>query len=119
MFAEQRQSSGTQQRWIGKRPPEIRQMSMKPMLDVQRAACACDGGCPRCAKASPAPESSDQTRSLVNDVVRSPGTALDSGTRALMEGHFGGDLGGVRIHTDSRAAESSRAINARAYTAGS
>ncbi len=35
-----------------------------------------------------------------------------------MEPRFGHDFSGVRVHTDSRAAESARAVNAHAYTVG-
>jgi hypothetical protein len=35
-----------------------------------------------------------------------------------MEAHFGCDFGGVRLHTDARAACSARALGAAAYTAG-
>jgi Zn-dependent peptidase ImmA (M78 family) len=35
-----------------------------------------------------------------------------------MESRFCSDFGNVRIHTDSRGAESARAVNARAYTVG-
>jgi hypothetical protein len=36
-----------------------------------------------------------------------------------MEPRFGYDFSGVRVHTDARAAESARAVDARAYTVGS
>jgi hypothetical protein len=56
--------------------------------------------------------------SLVHQVLRSPGQPLDSGLRAFMEPRFGRDFGGVRVHSDREAAESARAVNALAYTAG-
>jgi uncharacterized protein DUF4157 len=55
---------------------------------------------------------------IVQDVLSSPGQALDSETRAFMEPRFGHDFSGVRVHTDERAAESARAVNALAYTVG-
>jgi hypothetical protein len=55
---------------------------------------------------------------IVHEVLNSPGQQLDSMTRAFMEPRFGRDFGGVRVHTDGRAAESARAVNARAYTVG-
>jgi len=96
---------------------------------LQRA-CACGGGCPRCQeeysshphvqtmgvhshgiqKAEVPPE--------VNEVLRSPGQALDVGTRNFMGPRFGQDFSQVRVHTDAKAARSVRAINALAYTAG-
>ncbi len=47
------------------------------------------------------------------------GQPLDASTRATMEPHFGQDFSQVRVHTDGQAAESARAIDARAYTMGS
>ena len=55
---------------------------------------------------------------IVQDALRSPGQALDPATRAVMEPHFGHDFSQVRVHTDSEAADSARAVNARAYTVG-
>ena len=55
---------------------------------------------------------------VVHDALRSPGQALDAHTRTSMEASFGHDFSDVRVHTDSRAAESARAVNASAYTVG-
>jgi len=55
---------------------------------------------------------------IVHEVLSSSGNPLDANTRAFMEPRFGYDLGGVRIHTDSKAAESAQAVNALAYTVG-
>lgn len=55
---------------------------------------------------------------IVNEVLRSPGQPLDGPTRAFMEPRFGHDFGRVRVHTDAKAAESARAVNALAYTVG-
>src|SRR6185436_6855081 len=54
----------------------------------------------------------------IEKVLRSPGQALDPATRAFMEPRFGHDFSRVRVHTDTRAAESARAVNALAYTVG-
>jgi hypothetical protein len=57
--------------------------------------------------------------SPVKDVVGSGGGApLDAETRGFMESRLGHDFGGVRIHTDDRASESAKAVNAHAYTVG-
>lgn len=56
---------------------------------------------------------------IVNEVLSSPGQPLDRETQAFFEPRFGHNLSHVRIHTDSRAIESARSINARAYTVGS
>jgi len=55
---------------------------------------------------------------IVSEVLHSPGQPLDTNTRAFMEPRFGHDFSGVRVHTDAKAAESARAVNALAYTAG-
>jgi hypothetical protein len=55
---------------------------------------------------------------IVHEVLRSPGQPLDAATRAFMEPRFGYDFSRVRVHTDTQAAESARAVNALAYTVG-
>ena len=56
---------------------------------------------------------------VVHDVLNSGGgQPLDATTRAFMEPRFGHDFSRVRVHTDERAAESARAVNALAYTVG-
>ena len=55
----------------------------------------------------------------VGDVLRSHGSPLEASTRTFMESRFGHDFSGVRGHTDARAHESARALNASAYTVGS
>ncbi len=63
---------------------------------------------------------SEEERSPVLDVVGSGGgSPLDTDTRADMESRLGHDFGDVRVHTDSRAHDSARAVNAHAYTVGS
>ncbi len=46
------------------------------------------------------------------------GTPLQADVRPQMEYGFGADFGSVRIHTDSKATELNREINARAFTHG-
>jgi hypothetical protein len=55
---------------------------------------------------------------IVHEALNSPGQPLDAATRAYFEPRFGSDFGEVRVHTDSRAVESARAVNALAYTVG-
>lgn len=56
---------------------------------------------------------------IVNEVLNSgTGQALDGATRSIMEPRFGHDFSKVRVHTDDRAAESTQAVNALAYTVG-
>jgi len=53
---------------------------------------------------------------IVNEVLNSPGEALDLDTRAFFEPRFGYDFSRVRIHTDAQAAESAHSLHALAYT---
>jgi hypothetical protein len=55
---------------------------------------------------------------IVHDVLGSPGRPLDACARSFFEPRFARDFSRVRVHTDERAAESARAVNAAAYTAG-
>ncbi len=62
----------------------------------------------------------EEDRSPVLDVVGSgAGTPLDKDTRTDMESRLGHDFGDVRVHTDSGAHDSAKAVNAHAYTVGS
>ncbi len=65
--------------------------------------------------AMPAPR---EAPPVVHEALHSPGQALDLTAREIMEQRFGHDFSGVRVHTDSKAAESARAVNALAYTVG-
>ena len=93
---------------------------------LQRS-CDCGGGCSECS-AEPRVQLSDpQTDGaaaasappVVDEVLRSPGAPLDHGTRGFMEALFAHDFRDVRLHSDAKAAESARAVNALAYTVGS
>ena len=55
---------------------------------------------------------------IVHDVLNSPGQALEPSTRGFMESRFNHDFSQVRVHTDSRAADSARALQAQAFTVG-
>jgi hypothetical protein len=56
--------------------------------------------------------------SPVHEVLRTPGEPLGAATRHFMESRFGDDFSRVRIHTDTKAAQSSQSIKAQAYTTG-
>jgi hypothetical protein len=97
---------------------------------VLRRKCACgnramNGPCEKCKASTarlqrePAREpSAAEAPSIVNEVLRSRGEPLDATTRTFFEARFGHDFSRVRVHTDGQAAESSRAVNALAYTVG-
>jgi hypothetical protein len=50
--------------------------------------------------------------------LHSGGSPLPKTTRAFFEPRFGVDFNHVRVHTDSRAAETANSLNARAFTFG-
>jgi hypothetical protein len=55
---------------------------------------------------------------IVEQVLQNGGGSLPDELRAEMEHRFANDFSNVRVHTDSRAAESAAAVGARAYTVG-
>jgi Domain of unknown function (DUF4157) len=55
---------------------------------------------------------------IVHEVLQSSGQPLDPATRAFMELRFNHDFSHVRVHTDTKAAESADAVTAQAYTVG-
>ena len=104
-------------------------ISSSTLPGVQRCACGKSAGgggqCEECKASSTSLQrvSSGNTHPdtappIVHEVLRSPGEPLDSATRAFMEPRIGHDFSDVRVHTDSRAGESARAVNALAYTVG-
>jgi len=107
------------------------QVMRMPEPQVQRK-CACGGTCSDCQKEDadrehrgmqlkrvssnvPGPT---EAPPIVHEVLRSSGQPLDVATRAFMETRFGHDFSGVRVHSDSAAAESARAVGARAFASG-
>jgi uncharacterized protein DUF4157 len=67
---------------------------------------------------SPQARDADAAPPIVNDVLNSAGQPLDVGTRETMGQRFGYDFSRVRIHTDAKANDSTRAVSAHAYTVG-
>src|SRR5215470_3784525 len=64
------------------------------------------------------PEVTPGVQAQIN-TLRGGGQPLSEPLRAFFEPRFGHDFSQVRVHTDSQAAESARAVSARAYTVGS
>ena len=60
----------------------------------------------------------NEVPAIVYDVLGTSGQPLDHATRAFMEPRFRHDFSGVRVHANTKAAESARAVNAAAYTVG-
>jgi hypothetical protein len=104
-------------------------VASSPGLLLQRK-CDCGnhtmgGGCGDCAKKKSSLQrkaasgiQSSGVPPIVHDVLGSPGQPFDSNTRAFFEPRFGHDFSHVRVHTDDKAAESARAVDALAYTVG-
>lgn len=59
-----------------------------------------------------------QAPESVQATLHSGSQPLENGDRNWMETRFGFDFGAVRIHTDQRAADSARDVDALAYTVG-
>lgn len=107
------------------------QVMQMPEAQLQRT-CACGGECPQCQTGRGGQVSGllqakfgqdtntdhTVTPSFAHNVLRSPGQPLDRAARRFMEPRFNHNFSHVRVHTDARAAQSARALNARAYTLG-
>ena len=63
-------------------------------------------------------QSSSEVPPIIHEVLNSPGQLLDPETRTFMESRLGHDFSQVRVHTNTKATESAKAVNARAYTFG-
>ena len=123
-------------RMVQSSPQVARMPALRPSQGVVlQRKCACggtsesEGECAECkAKREGAlqrrvanqgaPAAANSIPPIVHNVLNSPGQSLDAGTRAFMEPRFGYDFSQVRVHTDAKAAESARAVNALAYTVG-
>ena len=122
--------------------------SSEAQPSLSKNACACGGGCPRCAthsggvlrrkcacdgtgkscddcddkkvrRKSDGASASEDVPHIVHEVLASTGLPLEMSTRRFMESRLGHDFSGVRVHTDPRASDSARAVVASAYTVGS
>jgi hypothetical protein len=60
----------------------------------------------------------EEVPSAVDEILSSPGHPLDESTRSFMESRLEHDFSNVRVHSDTQAASSARAVDALAYTVG-
>ncbi|BDA71104.1 hypothetical protein CAL7716_052700 [Calothrix sp. PCC 7716] len=98
------------------------------LLQRKCASCgqyASSGGCSECSKKQQLLQrrTANQAESLevppiAYEVLNSPGQPLERKTRGFMESRFGNDFSQVRVHTDAKAADSAKAVDATAYTVG-
>lgn len=104
------------------------QVIRMPAPTLQRACAPCAAGgppCPKCENektglARRKTEQSSDIAGVSDDFLQNlgPGHSLDASTRAFFEPRFGHDFSQVRVHTDAKAAESARSVDALAYTMG-
>jgi|APLak6261663543_1056040.scaffolds.fasta_scaffold00138_4 hypothetical protein len=107
----------------------------EPDVRIASAASAIQRKCTDCAKeydegrmvqtkaelsrlSNSAKEGAFSAPASVTDGLNSSAQSLDLESLAFFETRFGRDFGNVRVHTDGKAAESAKAIQARAYTVG-
>ena len=89
------------------------------MSDPSPAAARSTSAAAPSIQRKPAGESGEEELDpAVSNVISSTGQPLDSASRAFFEPRFGHDFSRVRVHADDRAADSARAVKARAYTVG-
>jgi hypothetical protein len=112
--------------------PEHRGASAAGEAALLQRKCACGqhtpggGECEECRKkrtgtlqrSAVRPSAMEEAPPIVHEVLRSPGQPLDPAAREALEPRFGRDFSQVRVHSDGRAAESARAVDALAYTVG-
>lgn len=115
---------------VSRKVQRKRQSSPTLARGLLQRECACGnhtiagGGCAECRKKRLQRKATNKVEPetvspIIHEVLRSPGQPLDPATRAFMEPRFGHDFSQVRVHTDGKAAESARTVNALAYTVGS
>ena len=108
----------------------LRKAFAQDELEVGRPGDAWEREADRVAERAVSPEPFSEAAPPVAPVPSAPapartlqglghGQPLDGPTRAFLEPRLGEDLGPVRVHTDQRAAETARVLQARAFTVGS
>ncbi|HYP01209.1 MAG TPA: DUF4157 domain-containing protein [Pyrinomonadaceae bacterium] len=113
-------------------PPPTATAHASPQL-VQRKCSSCESAARRRKPAEDEDRRIVQTKRVTGESSPAPashrlhaetgapqggGASLPQSARAFFEPRFGHDFTHVRVHTDARADEMARAINARAFTVG-
>lgn len=96
--------------------PQIQRLCSQCEEDLQRQSIDEDEEETVQAKAMSSFPSPVSTASSPHDSLPHGGQPLPPSVRAFFEPRFGYDFSQVKIHTNSQAAESAQALNARAYT---
>jgi Domain of unknown function (DUF4157) len=89
---------------VQRQTPEDEELQMKPMLQMRGNAKT--GG-----------QASPDLESAINQ-ARGGGQSLDNGLQRSMGQAMGANFSGVRVHTDDRADQLNRSIQAKAFTTG-
>src|SRR5215213_5405726 len=96
-----------------------------PTVQRQCEDCAPGASCPKCEgekiqRKACSGHSPDVPPTLSSSMgsLHGGGQPLPASTRAFFEPRLGFDFSQVRVHTDQKAADSARAIQARAFTVG-
>jgi len=100
------------------RMPAPATVSRASPLQISRKCAECEEEEGKLQKKSAGHATPQTAPPIVHEVLASPGAPLDATTRAFMEPRFGHDFGRVRVHADTKAAESASTMHARAYTVG-
>jgi hypothetical protein len=106
--------------------PEVQ---LGPASALLQRKCACGGAagvmdeCAECSgmrlqRKAEGTQAPAVVPAIVHTELRRSGLPLDAATRSLMEPGFRHDFSRVRVHADTAAAQSAKAINALAYTVG-
>jgi hypothetical protein len=101
--------------------PEASAASASPQLNRKCTECEKEDEAGQELQMKPTVSSNPAARDvppIVHQVLHEPGEPLDAATRSFFEPRFGRDFSSVAIHADAKAAASSRALNANAFTAG-
>jgi hypothetical protein len=102
--------------------PERHSFTPPPGRLLQRR-CACGGTCDACRSDPVRRRASTGNLHVgvsqdIEQVLRSPGSTLDTQQREYFSRGFGKDLSAVRLHSDTQAAASARSMSAQAYAVG-
>lgn len=102
---------------VQRQPQEEKKDETAQMLQRQAADEKKDETAQAKGTADATPEVSPHLESRIQ-TMRGGGQPLADSTRTFFESRFGYDFGGVRVHTDSQAAETASHLNAQAFTIG-
>lgn len=99
-------------------PPAIQRLCTGCEEDVQRQAGRNDEDLVQARKPEGGTSEAPSWLTSRIEEIKGRGAPLPASERRFFEPRFGLGFGNVRLHTDSRAAEAARAVNARAFTVG-